>query len=133
MLRPVALLFLIFISSECFSQEKLDKLTVEKIMRDPKWMGTSPSQPQWSHSGNELLFLWNPANETNDSSYFITKDNKTPVKASVSQKQNFLAASTIVYNLPRTAYTFAKDGDIFYTDLHTNTTAACHSNNRYRE
>src|SRR5215831_19342479 len=103
-----------------FSQQKLDKLTVEKIMRDQKWIGTSPASPQWSSDGNTLFFLWNPTNEANDSAYYITKDNKVPLKATVWQKQSFVAANSIIYNIAKTAYTYAKDGDIFYTDLKTN-------------
>src|SRR5882724_7365814 len=36
------------------------KLTVEKIMQDPKWIGTSPSDPYWSRDGKYLFFNWNP-------------------------------------------------------------------------
>ena len=41
------ILFMLFtgLSNIVFSQPSLDKLTVEKIMRDPKWIGTSPVNP----------------------------------------------------------------------------------------
>ena len=51
---------LLFFSVTLLPQGKLDKLTVEKIMRDPKWIGTSPSAPQWSPDGKTLFFNWNP-------------------------------------------------------------------------
>ncbi|MFI5129545.1 MAG: prolyl oligopeptidase family serine peptidase [Chitinophagales bacterium] len=121
MSRPFIFLFLLLASLHSVSQ-KLDKLTVEKIMRDPKWIGTSPSSPQWSSDGNTLFFQWNPGKETNDSSYYITKDNKTPVKATVAQKQIFLPVNAAGYNIARTVYVFAKDGDVFYTDVKTGTT-----------
>ena len=95
------------------------ELTVEKIMQDAKWIGTSPSGVFWGNEGNTLYFLWNPDKETNDSLYYITVNNRTPVKATVSQKQNLLSATTPVYNMARSAYVYAKDGDIFYTEIKT--------------
>src|SRR5258705_8704391 len=122
MLRPVISLILVTICFKSFSQQPIGKLTVEKIMRDPKWIGTSPASPQWSNDGNTLSFQWNPNKEANDSSYYITKDNKIPVKATVPQKLGFLSANTATFNTPRTAYIYAKDGDVFYTDPKTGTT-----------
>src|SRR5258705_13749690 len=107
MLRPFFFL-LLFVSLNGFSQQKLDKLTVEKIMRDPQWIGTSPSGVFWSNDGNTLYFLWNPDKEPNDSIYYITVNNRTPVKATVLQKQNLLSANNPVYNIPRSAYVYAK-------------------------
>ena len=116
MLRPFILTLFFLVSLQSISQ-KPEKLTIEKIMRDPKWIGTSPSSPQWSNDGTLLFFQWNPNGETNDSSYYITKDNKTPVKATVAQKLNFVAANASVYNIQRTARVYSKDGDIFYSDI----------------
>ena len=79
-----------------FSQPKLNTLSVEKIMRDPKWIGTSPSNVFWSADGKYLYFNWNPDNAPSDSLYFITLKIKRQQKASVAQKQNVLAANSIV-------------------------------------
>jgi dipeptidyl aminopeptidase/acylaminoacyl peptidase len=117
MLKPVFSLLFIFIFINCFSQEKLDKLTIEKIMRDPKWIGTSPSGVFWSNDGNRLYFLWNPDKATADSIYYISSTDKTPVKASMAQKQSLLSANAPVYNLTRSAFVYAKDGDIFYKEI----------------
>ena len=111
-----------FITITSWSQSSLDKLTVEKIMRDPKWIGTSPSSPQWSADGKTLFFNWNPDKATADSLYYITLDNKTPVKATVYQKQNMLPENAIEYNKARTAYIYSKDGDVFYTEIKTGKT-----------
>jgi dipeptidyl aminopeptidase/acylaminoacyl peptidase len=117
MLRPIIFLLLFLVCLQSFAQQKLDKLTVEKIMRDPKWIGTSPTGPSWNNDGNILYFSWNPDKEPNDSLYYISLSNKTPVKATVAQKQNFISSNAYVYNIARTAYVYAKDGDIFYTDI----------------
>jgi len=54
------LLPLLLLTAVATSAQQLGKLTVEKIMRDPKWIGTSPSNPMWSVDGNLLFFNWNP-------------------------------------------------------------------------
>ncbi len=122
MLKKFIILFLLAFSIHSFAQQKLGKLTVEKIMRDPKWMGTSPSNPFWSVDGNYLYFNWNPDNAPDDSLYYITKDNKVPVKATAEQKQNILTENNVRWNLTHTAYVYSKNGDIFLTDLRSSTT-----------
>jgi len=94
MAKRLACLFFVVISITAFAQ-KLEKLTVEKIMRDPKWIGSSPSNPSWSYDGQTLYFNWNPDNAISDSTYFITITDHHPVKASVAQKQNLLAANNL--------------------------------------
>src|SRR5690349_368076 len=100
-------LLLLCISST--AQNKLDKLTVDKIMRDPKWIGSSPSGLQWSYDGQYLFFNWNPDNAPADSSYFITRDNKTPQKTTVTQRLGLLTENNVTYNQARTAYVYSKD------------------------
>ena len=86
-------------------------------MRDPKWIGSSPSNVVWSADGKKLFFSWNPGNATADSLYYITEQNKIPVKATPAQKQQLLPANNVVHNKLKTAYAYAKDGDIFYTHI----------------
>src|SRR5438876_9922425 len=97
MSKQTVVIFFLLISFSSFSQ-KLEKLTVEKIMLDPKWIGTSPSNPSWSYDGQMLYFNWNPDNAPSDSTYFITLTNHNPVKASVDQKQNLLSANAVTWN-----------------------------------
>lgn len=105
-----------------FSIQSFAQLTVEKIMRDPKWIGTSPSSPQWSVDGKTLYFNWNPEKAMADSLYYIQLNNREPKKATVAQKQNVVNAENITYNTSKSAYTFDKDGDIFYTDVKSGNT-----------
>lgn len=121
MLKRNITLLLLLATANLFAQ-KLDKLTVENIMRDPKWMGTSPSSPFWSNEGNTLYFLWNPEKAMADSIYYISTTNKTPIKATVAQKQLLTATGNYTYNEAKSAYVFAKDGDVFYTEVKTGKT-----------
>lgn len=118
MLKKLFVLFLLF-PTLSYSQQNLDTLTVEKIMRDHSWIGTSPSDPFWSADGNKLFFKWNPERAPSDSLYYITLQNKIPVKATVQEKQNVVPANSLVYNLKRTAFVYGKDGDIFYKDINS--------------
>jgi len=122
MRKPFTFVFLFFVSIISSAQPKLDKLTVEKIMRDPKWIGTSPSNPYWSADGNSLYFNWNPDNAPSDSVYLITLANHNPIKASLQQKQNMVPDYSTSWNTSRTASVYTKDGDIFIKDLKTGNT-----------
>lgn len=122
MLRPILSLLLVASTLTCFSQDRLDKLSVEKIMRDPKWIGSSPTNPQWTQDGQYLYFNWNPEKAIADSLYYITPTNKTPAKAGTRETQDFNSTGNFVYNQARTVYTYAKDGDIFITEVKANKT-----------
>jgi len=115
MLKLTAFFFLL-VPTICFCQRP-DTLSVEKIMRDPQWIGASPSNPFWSADGRKLYFEWNPEKAASDSLYFITLQNKNPQRATVSEKQNALSANEIHYNLNKTAFTYEQDGDIFYEEI----------------
>ncbi len=121
-MRKIVVVSFLLITAYCsFAQTKL---TVEKIMRDPKWMGTSPSRPFWDKQGNKLYFLWNPDNRASDSLYYITTANRIPVKATVAEKQEVIDEDNLVYNGSRTACLYVKNGDIYYTVIKTRITKA---------
>jgi dipeptidyl aminopeptidase/acylaminoacyl peptidase len=106
-----------FISLLLISLFTKAQLTVEKIMRDPKWIGSSPSNTQWSEDGQYLYFNWNPDNAPADSLYYISLTNNIPVKATPREVQAFNSTGSFIYNQSRTAYVYSKDGDVFYTDM----------------
>ena len=108
---------IILISQNISAQSGLAPLTVQKIMRDEKWIGTSPSNPYWSSDCRYLLFNWNPEKALSDSLYFISKENIAPQKASYEFLQTIASANSISYNSTRTAYTFSLNGDIFLADI----------------
>ena len=55
----------VFFTTICCSQS----LTVEKIMQDPKWIGTSPSTIYWGPDSKTIYFSWNPDKNISDSTY----------------------------------------------------------------
>lgn len=114
-LLPLALL----IMEVSHGQSTPTALTVEKIMRDPKWIGTSPSNPEWSLDGKYLLFSWNPEKAVADSTWYITPTTLTPQKTAYAFRQVFLDESSVRYNNKRTQYVFARQGDIYLVDIKT--------------
>lgn len=52
-MRKFILLLFIAVSTNSFAQS----LTVDYIMRDPKWMGTSPSNVFWSHDSKTVFLI----------------------------------------------------------------------------
>ena len=105
MLKFIAYFFL-FIPAVCIAQQKNNSsLTIEHIMSDPKWIGTSPSNPVWADDGQTLYFNWNPDKAPEDSLYFITTKNRVPQKVSIAlttrlrmaeekaEQQNYLSRS----------------------------------------
>ncbi len=67
-------LFILFFTaiSVNASAQRLENLTVEKIMRDPKWIGTSPAGIRWSDDSKKIYFTWNPNAADHDELYSIT-------------------------------------------------------------
>jgi dipeptidyl aminopeptidase/acylaminoacyl peptidase len=86
-------------------------------MRDPKWIGTSPASPFWSVDNKTLYFNWNPEGALGDSLYSIVLNNNNPQKIPAQQRKNVIPAASVSYNASRTAYTYAKEGDIYFTDI----------------
>jgi dipeptidyl aminopeptidase/acylaminoacyl peptidase len=114
-MKHLFFLFSIAFSQLLYAQQK-PTLTVEKIMRDPKWIGTSPSNPFWSTDG-DLYFSWNPEKALSDSLYFIRPGSKEPVKANLIVRQAMIDAGETEYNENKSAYVYEKAGDIFYQEV----------------
>jgi len=94
---------------------QLTELTVEKIMRDPKWIGTSPSNIRWSHDSKTIYFNWNPENAPGDSLYKITLQNRTPQKVSKAERMSLPGSGT--YNNAYTKMVYEKNGDLYLLDV----------------
>jgi len=111
------IILLLFISQWALAQQ-LAPLTVEKIMRDPKWMGVAPSNVNWSDDSKQLYFSWNPENNAGDSLYTISVTNRTPQKVSASVRR-VMPAFSGTYNKSFTKKLFEKNGDLFLLDIPT--------------
>lgn len=97
-------------------------LTVDYIMRDPKWMGTSPSNAFWSHDSKTVYFNWNPQKNISDSLYAFAINATAPEKANANILERNNALSNAVYNAAGTQMVYGFRGDIYWTDVKTNKT-----------
>lgn len=94
-------------------------LTVETIMRDPKWMGTSPSGIVWSEDGEKIYFNWRQKGDEGDSLYVVSAKGGTPYRVSLKEQKK-LPSRFGVYNKDKTIKLYAKQGDIILLDIKKN-------------
>jgi dipeptidyl aminopeptidase/acylaminoacyl peptidase len=118
LMKKLPILLLLLISGIGAFAQKLGTLTVEKIMRDPKWIGTSPSNIVWSDDSRRLYFNWNPDNADRDELFTITPDDLKPVKFS-STEQGADKPQYGTWNKKHTLKVYEKNGDIYLSDLKT--------------
>ncbi|MGH2644403.1 MAG: hypothetical protein ACRDE2_10675, partial [Chitinophagaceae bacterium] len=113
--------------------QKLAPLTVEKIMRDPKWIGSSPSNIFWSPDSKTIYFNWNPEqslaeNESiyvgggegpsvSDSLYYITLSDHGPRKVSLSERNLVESERFGSWNEDHTQMTFMKGNSLYLLDV----------------
>lgn len=100
----------------CFVHAQ-QNLTVEKIMQDPKWIGTSPSNVFWSTDSKKVYFDWNPDKNISDSVYSYLIVPQSITKVSFLESQMLASRNNGVYNTSRTFLLYTHHGDIFLQDL----------------
>ncbi|HEY1018277.1 MAG TPA: prolyl oligopeptidase family serine peptidase [Sediminibacterium sp.] len=106
----------------CTGMATAQSLTVEKIMKDPKWIGTSPSNLVWSQDSKTVYFNWNPQGNISDSVYAVAVGGGEPRKTTYAESQKTNALSNAVYNSSYTLMTYAYRGDLYLVDLKTGKT-----------
>lgn len=103
------------------SPQSTSQLTIEKIMRDPKWIGTSPSNIFWSEDGSKIYFNWNRVQAKEDSLFSYTLENGKIKTLSLDERKSLVPQSGS-YNRAKTKKLFEKNGDIFLYDVRINET-----------
>jgi len=97
-------------------------LTVEKIMQNQQWIGSSPTNVFWSYDSKSVLFNWNPEKNISDSTYRFTIGSKEPVKETYNHTAWLTAIHNGVYNKDFSAISFSYKGDIFLLNIKSNKT-----------
>ncbi len=110
---------IIILLNFCVSLSATAQLTVEKIMQDPKWMGTSPSNITWAIDSKNILFNWNPDKNISDSVYEYSLQTKAIRKLNYNEAQYALALANGIYNVAKTKIVFVYKGDVFLFDNKT--------------
>src|SRR5690606_26352501 len=116
-MRKYFLLLTCFLIFQHINAQSIGKLTVEKIMKDPEWIGTSPSGIQWNEDGKTLYFQWNPEGNPSDSLYFISISDHQPKKLPATERAEILFAGNGKYNDAGTHFVYSRQGDIFLKEV----------------
>ncbi|HTP11984.1 MAG TPA: DPP IV N-terminal domain-containing protein, partial [Bacteroidota bacterium] len=95
-------------------------LTVDTIMQDPKWMGTSPDNVFWSEDGRKVYFNWRRGGDEGDSLYAVDSDGGTPAKVSFEERGH-LPSRFGDYTRDRRMKVYSREGDLFLYDTKRNT------------
>ena len=112
------IIFLLICGYFSAQSQELGTLNVDKIMRDPKWMGVSPTNIQWDNNSRNIYFNWNPDKVKEDPLYQISIDNRKPQQTVESQK-NSLNKGSLSYSKDRSKVLFERNGDIFIGNVST--------------
>lgn len=113
------LLFLLLCSGEYAFAQQIAPLTVDKIMRDPKWMGVAPSNYRWTADSKTLYFNWNPENKAKEELFKVLATSIKPIKA-VDKEDEKLLSLNYIYNKGNTMGLVEKSGDIYLQNFKTN-------------
>lgn len=112
-MRRIILVACIF-SGLALHAQQTTPLTVEQIMQDPAWIGTSPSRPRWPANSERLYFDWNPLRAVSDSLYMIDPRKPAPERVSTVSQKEIIWDDAVTYNKQRTAGVYSREGDVFY-------------------
>lgn len=115
-------IFLLFLLSATVARaQQSGTLTVEKIMRDPKWIGVSPTNFRWSDDSKTVFFNWNPTQKEKDQLYKVNVSTYKPELTEESAAENAYG-TTYVYNKDRSLGIAEKGGDLYLSDFRHKTT-----------
>lgn len=112
------LLFLIIWPVCAVQAQQIAPLSVEKIMRDQKWIGVSPSNYRWAEDSRTLFFNWNPESKDKDELYKITTGNLKPQKSDEKMMEKALSPG-YRYNRDESMALTEKNGDIYVYNVKT--------------
>ena len=114
-MKKIAFL-IIFLSGLSLQAQQLAPLSVEKIMRDPKWMGVSPANVQWSPDSRQVYFTWNPESKEKDQLFSVAPSQIKPQLVEIKEQQ-LLNRANLTFNKSRTKALFERNGDLFLLDM----------------
>ena len=116
MTKRILLLLLVLLTSQhSFAQEST--LSVEKIMQDPLWMGTFPTEISWGVNSENIYFMYNPEANPSDSLYRINIKNTGKIIPVDWKEQNELLPKYGDFNKKRTKKVYSRNGSLFIFDL----------------
>jgi dipeptidyl aminopeptidase/acylaminoacyl peptidase len=98
-------------------------LSVDYIMRDPKWIGIFPSSPFWSEDSKEIYFRYNRDLDPADSLYKINPSNQGQITKVPWSEEKLLRKDQQAFNSNKTLRIFRKGQNLILEDLKSNATS----------
>ncbi len=111
----IPVVFFTFFLQFSFAQQS--ELTVEKIMQDPSWMGTFPSNVQWGINSENIYFNYNLEKDPADSLYKINIHNRNEIVKLAWEEQEELIPSWAATNDARTLKLYTRDNSLVLFNL----------------
>jgi dipeptidyl aminopeptidase/acylaminoacyl peptidase len=108
---------LLFAASAVHAQQA-STLTVEKIMRDQKWIGTAPSNYRWADDSKSLYFEWNPQNKPKEQLFRIQVGKIKPELSADSTTEKVIGP-VFTYNQNGSLGVAEQEGDIYLINVKT--------------
>lgn len=96
-----------------FSFGQTSTLSVEKIMQDPIWMGTFPSDVSWGANSQNIYFEYNPDSNPQDSLYRININNTGEIQPVSWREQENLVPDSGDFNDARSLKVYTRNGSLF--------------------
>ncbi|HEK20377.1 MAG TPA: S9 family peptidase, partial [Bacteroidetes bacterium] len=115
MKKLLVTLLLLPAATTSFAQ-KLGPLTIEKIMRDPKWIGVSPSGIDWADDSKKVYFKWSEDASGDAELYAVNPADNKARKVTLAEERD-LSTDNGDWNKQHTRKIFSKDGDLFLFDV----------------
>lgn len=102
-------------SSPFFAQQST--LSVEKIMQDPKWMGTFPSNIEWNEHSDAIYFDYNKDNDPADSLYRISLKSQNTIEKVNWREEKNRVPNRGSYNASKSKKIYVKNNALFIYDV----------------
>ena len=127
---PLFLILSVLLTAEGICQQPTQSkptrgwLTVDTIMRDPEWMGASPSRMFWSEDGEYLYFELGQGGAAAargrgaepDSLFVVSAKGSAPRLVTIEERKR-LPGRSGVYSKDWSKKLYTKSGDIFLLDI----------------
>lgn len=109
---------LLLFSAAALHAQQASTLTVEKIMRDQKWIGVAPSNYRWADDSKSLYFDWNPQNKPKDQLFRIQVGKIKPELSADSTTEKTIGP-VFTYNQQNSLGVAEQEGDIYLINVKT--------------
>ncbi len=110
---------LLFLLTEATAQSSL---TVDYIMRNPKWMGVFPSSPEWGEDSKQIYFKYNLENDPVDSLYKIDLTHPSKISKVHWPEEKSFSKPQSNFNSDQSLKIFCKENAIILQEQKKKTT-----------